>query len=97
MSVDRNLLPPLPGKPAWYLEDAPQAVDPLTLVEYDANGLPIVPVLEPSWSDLPTQNESRLLPTSSAFEPPAFPTVAPQPPAGRGMGRVRALAGKLRH
>jgi hypothetical protein len=27
MSVDRSLLPPLPGKPDWYVDNAPAAVE----------------------------------------------------------------------
>ncbi len=95
MPVDRSLLPPLPGKPDWYVENAPRAgerplVDrrparePRVLWEMPDLLAP-APLPEPAW-----------LPGTSPLAAPAFPTVAAQS-HGRGLKRVKALAGKLRH
>jgi hypothetical protein len=94
MPVDRSLLPPLPGKPDWYLENAPQALDPIK----DPSPLLDVPhgsaVLHPVAG--PVHSEPGLLPTVSPLAAPVFPTVSTEPDHGRGLKRVRALAGKLK-
>jgi hypothetical protein len=91
MSVERSLLPPLPGKPEWYVENAPMAID--TTDSRDPRvttpGNPVVPAQ--ALEGMPT-----LLPAESPLAARAFPT-AGQASHGGGLGRVKALAGRLRH
>ncbi|HSV38303.1 MAG TPA: hypothetical protein VLI04_06035 [Nocardioidaceae bacterium] len=87
MSVDRSLLPELPGKPEWYLENAPKAVE-RSYTEIDARlSTPV------GWTALPAQTEPGLK-ADSPLEVPQFPTVGTQPSHGRGFSKVKSLLKK---
>jgi hypothetical protein len=84
MPVDRSLLPPLPGKPAWYVENAPAAVD---------TGAPHLPHFSVSRS---TEQVSPLQAAAGStdginwaelYEEPIFPEQGT-----RGQGRARHRA-----
>jgi hypothetical protein len=94
MPVDRSQLPPLPGKPDWYVENAPRALDPLLHQPREAAPDPFHYAPPAA---VPLQSEPTLLPTASALAANPFPTVGSQPENGKGLKRVRSLAGKLRH
>lgn len=69
MSVDRSLLPPLPGKPDWYVENAPTAAH-----DGPTSPRPAPLVLSGQQGEPPLA--SRLLPESSPLAAPAFATAA---------------------
>ena len=95
MPVDRSLLPPLPGKPDWYVENAPRAVDPYQDPGYRG---PVQPAsVRPQPVPTLVRPEPTLLPTASALAAPLFQTVATEPEHGKGLKRMRALAGRLKH
>ena len=87
MPVDRSLLPELPGKPDWYLENAPQAVD-----RTPRDGELLLPPPPPP--GLPVQAAATLTPDASPLEAPQFPTVGSQAAPGKSKGKVFA---KFRH
>ena len=84
MPVDRSLLPPLPGKPEWYVEGgAPRAVEGELL-----EAAPVAPFL--------TVGPSPVVPEPSVRPEPVVEVVTIHAePHGRRRGRVRALAGLL--
>ena len=83
MPVDRSQLPELPGKPDWYLENAPQAVEK-SYVEVDERlSTPV------GWATLPAQSEA-----TPSFDDPQGPTVGSQPGHGRGLSKVKSLLKK---
>jgi hypothetical protein len=89
MPVDRSLLPPLPGKPDWYIEGgAPVAVEGelLTALETATPVVPVAPV---------ARAEHEVLPEPMPELTEVITIMAE--PHGRRRGRVRALAGLLRH
>ena len=88
MPVDRSLLPELPGKPEWYIENAPKAVERPRLED----GVVAKPPTDPAIVGLPAQSEP-----GTSVEASQVPTVGTQPSPGKGRGKVKALAGKLRH
>ena len=85
MPVDRSLLPELPGKPEWYVENAPQAVEK-SFVEIDER------LSTPAgWASLPAQPE----PGASPLETPQqLPTVGTQASHGRGLSKMKSLLRK---
>jgi hypothetical protein len=87
MPVERSLLPPLPGKPDWYIEGgAPMAVEGEPLLRAQA----VVPVMPPVTVEPTIQPE----PVAALTE---VVTIMAEPSHGRRRGRVRAFAGLLRH
>ena len=88
MPVDRNLLPELPGKPDWYVENAPQAVD-----RTPADGELLVPPAPPL-PDMPVQVDATFTPDASPLEAPQFSVVGSQASHGKSRGKVFA---KFRH
>jgi len=88
MPMDRSLLPELPGKPEWYVENAPQAVEK-SYTEVDK--LLSTPA---GWASLPAQSESSLS-SDSPLDAPQFATVGTQPAhGGRGFSKVKSLLRK---
>jgi hypothetical protein len=86
MPVDRSLLPPLPGKPDWYVENAPLAIDtaePRVHAPVRVNAQQRTPEPAPS-----------LLPATSPLAAQAFPTVGTQPSHERRLRKVKALLRK---
>ena len=87
MPMDRSMLPELPGKPDWYIENAPKAVERIPTLDD-------TPVRA---ANMPAQSEPGLTPSGSPLEAPQFPTVGTQSEGERKVGKVKALAGKFRH
>jgi len=101
MPVDRSTLPPLPGKPDWYLEHAPQAID-LGPEERSEDAPRPFAVRLPSVS-LPVEPDAFRASLGVGQAPeytaaPQFPTapVEPAHPHGRKLGKVKALAGRFK-
>ena len=87
MPVDRSLLPPLPGKPDWYVEDAPEAVQPVVhqLWEFPEQDLEIRPaaLTHPARPDV-TSGWAR-----------SSPSIGAQATADKVRGKVARFANKL--
>lgn len=105
MPVDRSTLPPLPGKPDWYVENAPQAIDlgpnersedarrpwgvSAASISLPATPAPVDPFRESLGVGEPPQYTAA----------PQFPTAPTEPEHhhGRKFGKVKALAGRIKH
>ncbi|HET7691070.1 MAG TPA: hypothetical protein VFK41_11845 [Nocardioidaceae bacterium] len=102
MPVDRSTLPPLPGKPDWYVENAPQAID-LKAEERSEDARRPFSIPSPAMGG-PLDAEAFRASLGVTDPPsytaaPQFPT-APTEPAehhGRRFGKVKALAGRIKH
>src|SRR5689334_22195555 len=102
MPVDRSTLPPLPGKPDWYVENAPQAID-LGPEERSEDARRPRSVLPPSTMK-PVEPEAFRASLGVGDDPqytaaPQLPTAPSQPEHhhGRKFGKVKAFAGRLKH
>jgi hypothetical protein len=86
MPVDRSLLPPLPGKPDWYVENAPHAVEgePVVVPELPK------PVAAPRFHSEP--QPAALVPVAQSGPVMVVDTGHEQ---RRGLGRV--FAGRRKH
>lgn len=108
MPVDRSTLPPLPGKPDWYLENAPAAIDqrseersedaPRAFLSVARPAAPGMSEAAPVFGDVTVFETAHLdAPEFPTAQLRSWPDSSDDRRRGRKLGKVKTLAGRFKH